>query len=74
MPSSDRSGNDAPRRANELMQQVNALQEEVDVLRRRLSESPRHVRGLEERMSDLQTNLASVTSRSFWVVTAARLD
>ena len=64
MPPTDRSGSDAPRRANELMQQVNALQEEVDVLRGRLSESPRHVRGLEERMSDLQTNLASVTNQN----------
>ena len=64
MPSSDRSGNDAPRRANELMLQVNALQEEVDVLRRRLSESPRQARALEERMSDLQTNLAAVTTQN----------
>jgi proteasome-associated ATPase len=62
VPSTDRSGNDAPRRATELTQQVNALQEEVDVLRRRLSESPRHTRALEERMTDLQSNLAAVTT------------
>jgi proteasome-associated ATPase len=63
-PSADRPGNDAPKRANDLLQQVNALTEEVDVLRRRLTESPRHLRALEERISDLQTNLASVTTQN----------
>ena len=72
MPSTDRSGSDAPRRANELMQQVNALQEEVDVLRRRLSESPRHTRALEERMTDLQTNLAAVTTQNERLVTTLK--
>jgi proteasome-associated ATPase len=72
VPSSDRSGSDAPRRANELMQQVNALQDEVDVLRRRLSESPRHTRALEERMTDLQTNLAAVTTQNERLVTTLK--
>jgi proteasome-associated ATPase len=72
VPSIDRSGNDAPRRAAELMQQVNALQEEVDVLRRRLSESPRHTRALEERMTDLQSNLAAVTTQNERLVTTLK--
>jgi proteasome-associated ATPase len=72
VPSTDRSGNDAPRRATELMQQVNALQEEVDVLRRRLSESPRHTRALEERMTDLQSNLAAVTTQNERLVTTLK--
>ncbi len=72
MPSTDRSGNDAPRRATELTQQVNALQEEVDVLRRRLSESPRHTRALEERMTDLQSNLAAVTTQNERLVTTLK--
>ena len=72
MPSTDRSGSDAPRRATELTQQVNALQEEVDVLRRRLSESPRHTRALEERMTDLQSNLAAVTTQNERLVTTLK--
>ncbi|MDQ1584968.1 MAG: proteasome-associated ATPase, partial [Actinomycetota bacterium] len=63
-PSADRPGNDAPKRANELLQQVGALQEEVEVLRRRMTESPRHLRALEERITDLQTNLAAVTTQN----------
>jgi proteasome-associated ATPase len=43
---------------------VNALQEEVQLLRRRLTESPRQVRALEDRLSDLQTNLATVTTQN----------
>jgi proteasome-associated ATPase len=72
VPSTNRSGNDAPKRAAELMQQVNALQEEVDVLRRRLSESPRHTRALEERMTDLQSNLAAVTTQNERLVTTLK--
>jgi proteasome-associated ATPase len=72
VPSTDRSGNDAPKRAAELTQQVNALQEEVDVLRRRLSESPRHSRALEERMTDLQANLAAVTTQNERLVTTLK--
>ncbi|HEU4910998.1 MAG TPA: proteasome ATPase [Actinomycetes bacterium] len=44
--------------------QVSALQDEVEALRRRLSESPRHLRALEERVADLQTNLAAVTTQN----------
>ena len=44
--------------------QVQALQDEVDALRRRLTDSPRHLRALEERVTDLQTNLAAVTTQN----------
>ncbi len=54
----------ASRRSDELAHQVEALQDEVEVLRRRLTESPRHLRALEERLADLQTNLASVTTQN----------
>jgi proteasome-associated ATPase len=72
VPTTDRSGNDAPKRATELAQQVNALQEEVDVLRRRITESPRHTRALEERMTDLQSNLAAVTTQNERLVTTLK--
>jgi proteasome-associated ATPase len=64
----DRSGEEsragAPRRADILADQVSVLQEEVDLLRRKLTESPRHVRALEDRLTDLQANLASVTTQN----------
>ncbi|MDQ1669921.1 MAG: proteasome-associated ATPase [Actinomycetota bacterium] len=69
MPAMDRhgqTGDDARgrRRPEDLTAEVSALQDEVDVLRRRLTESPRHLRALEERVSDLQTNLAAVTTQN----------
>jgi proteasome-associated ATPase len=44
--------------------EVQALQDEVEALRRRLTDSPRHLRALEERVTDLQTNLAAVTTQN----------
>ncbi len=44
--------------------QVSALQDEVDALRQRISESPRHLRALEERVADMQANLAAVTTQN----------
>jgi proteasome-associated ATPase len=69
VPAMDRhgqTGDDARgrRRPEDLTAEVSALQDEVDVLRRRLTESPRHLRALEERVSDLQTNLAAVTTQN----------
>ncbi|HTE71686.1 MAG TPA: proteasome ATPase [Actinomycetes bacterium] len=43
---------------------MQALQDEVEALRRRLTDSPRHLRALEERVTDLQTNLAAVTTQN----------
>ena len=70
MPAMDRHGpaGDEPRRASkrseDLADEVGALQEEVDALRRKLTESPRHARALEERVTDLQANLAAVTTQN----------
>jgi proteasome-associated ATPase len=52
------------RRAEDLSAEVGALQDEVEVLRRRLTESPRHVRAVEERVTELQANLAAVTTQN----------
>ncbi|MGZ4639308.1 MAG: proteasome ATPase [Actinomycetes bacterium] len=65
----DRHGQtgDEPRgrkRPEDLTAEVGALQDEVDALRRKLTESPRHLRALEERVTDLQTSLAAVTSQN----------
>jgi proteasome-associated ATPase len=73
----DRHGQsgDEPRgraRPEDLTAEVSALQDEVDVLRRRLTESPRHLRALEERVSDLQTNLGAVTTQNERLVSTLR--
>jgi proteasome-associated ATPase len=52
--------------------QVNALRDEVEALRRRLTESPRHHRALEERVADLQANLAAVTTQNERLVTTLK--
>jgi proteasome-associated ATPase len=60
----DDGGRRSSRRGDDLNPQVSALQDEVEALRRRLTESPRHLRALEERVSDLQSNLAAVTTQN----------
>ena len=68
MSGTDRPSDDGKRRSLRRDEgsnpQVQALQDEVEALRRRLTESPRHMRALEERIADLQTNLASVTTQN----------
>jgi proteasome-associated ATPase len=63
----DRPTDDGKRRSsrsNDADAQLSALQDEVEALRRRVTESPRHLRALEERIADLQTNLAAVTTQN----------
>jgi proteasome-associated ATPase len=48
----------------ELRTQVSYLEEEISVLRRRLSDSPRQVRALEERLAEAQATLAGVTGQN----------
>jgi proteasome-associated ATPase len=48
----------------DLQTQVSFLEEEVAVLRRKLAESPRQVRVLEERLHEAQANLAAVTGQN----------
>ena len=74
------SGNDRPnddpkrrlRREESLSPQVEALQAEVDALRRRITESPRQLRALEDRVADLQRNLAAVTTQNDRLVTTLK--
>jgi proteasome-associated ATPase len=44
--------------------QIAFLEQEVASLRRRLSDSPRHVRHLEDRLADTQAQLAAVTAQN----------
>jgi len=72
----DRPGDDGRRRSlrrdDDLSPQVQALKEEVEALRRRLSDSPRHVHALEDRIADLQANLAAVTTQNDRLVTTLK--
>jgi proteasome-associated ATPase len=58
--------------AHELTTQVAFLEEEVAMLRRRLSESPRQVRVLEERLAEIQADLASATAHNEKLVATLR--
>jgi proteasome-associated ATPase len=50
--------------AHDLSTQVAFLQEELALVRRKLTESPRHVRQLEERLAATQTQLARLTENN----------
>jgi proteasome-associated ATPase len=52
------------KQVQELTAQVSYLEEEVAVLRRKLTDSPRQVRGLEERLSEAQQSLANATGQN----------
>jgi proteasome-associated ATPase len=52
------------REAHDLATQVAVLQEELALVRRKLTESPRHVRQLEERIAATQAQLARVTENN----------
>lgn len=60
------------RSVDDLMSQVSFLEQEVAVLRRRLTDSPRHMRQLEERVIELQTQLSGVTSQNERLVSTLR--
>ncbi|GAA4873413.1 proteasome ATPase [Kitasatospora terrestris] len=53
-----------PARGSDEAAQVSYLEQEIAVLRRKLAESPRSSRILEERIVELQTNLAGVTAQN----------
>jgi len=57
---------------DELVSQVSFLEQEVDLLRRKLAESPRQTRVLEERLVELQSHLTSVTAQNDRLVTTLR--
>ncbi len=56
----------------ELEAQVRFLESEVEDLRRRVSESPTHARGLEMRLADTQRSLAAVTHQNEKLATTLR--
>jgi proteasome-associated ATPase len=75
------SGPDAPsearaaraeKQARDLATQVSYLEEEIAVLRRRLSESPRQARALEDRLAELQRDLAGVSGQNERLVATLR--
>ena len=49
---------------HDLSTQISFLEEEISMLRRKLSESPRHVRLLEDRLAEAQTNLSSLVGQN----------
>ena len=59
-------GSEEPRakQVAELTAQVSYLEEEVSVLRRKLTDSPRQVRALEERLAEAQQSLAGATGQN----------
>ena len=58
--------------AHDLQTQVSFLHEEISMLRRKLSDSPRHVRALEERLAEAQANLSGVVNQNDRLVATLR--
>jgi proteasome-associated ATPase len=52
------------RHTDDLANQVSFLEQEVAVLRRKLAESPRQARAMEDRLVELQANLSAVTAQN----------
>jgi proteasome-associated ATPase len=50
--------------AEELAQQVSFLEDEVAALRRKLAESPRHSRAVDERMAEAQASVAALSGQN----------
>ncbi len=55
---------DRDKQAHDLTAQVAFLEEEVTVLRRRLTDSPRHVRALEERLTEAQNTVSGLSGQN----------
>ncbi|MDQ4009133.1 MAG: proteasome ATPase [Actinomycetota bacterium] len=55
-----------------LAAQIRVLEDEVTLLRRRLTESPRHVRLLEERLAETSASVAQLTERNTKLVETLR--
>ncbi len=60
------------REAHDLATQVAFLQEELALVRRKLTESPRHVRQLEERLASTQAQLARLTENNERIVSTLK--
>jgi proteasome-associated ATPase len=62
--STDRPRRDAARENSEQSAQISFLEQEVAALRRRLADSPRQTRVLEDRLADTEAQLATVTAQN----------
>ena len=60
----DERRSERDREVEELTAQVSYLEKELSVVRRKLADSPRHVRLLEERLREAQSNLAAVNGQN----------
>jgi proteasome-associated ATPase len=58
--------------SEDLQNQIAFLEQEVAVLRRRLTDSPRHMRQLEERVIELQTQLSGTSTQNERLVATLR--
>ncbi|MPZ65400.1 MAG: proteasome ATPase [Pseudonocardiaceae bacterium] len=67
LPDGGRDGDDA-----DMTAQIRMLEDEVALLRRRLTESPRHVRLLEERLAEASANVSQLTERNSKLVETLR--
>ncbi|HMG30584.1 MAG TPA: proteasome ATPase [Jiangellaceae bacterium] len=62
--SSDRPRSDAERVPSDVSAQISFLEQEVSALRRRLADSPRQARLLEDRIADTETQLVAMTTQN----------
>jgi proteasome-associated ATPase len=62
--SSDRPRHDAERVPSDVSAQISFLEQEVAALRRRLAESPRQARLLEDRLADTESQLVAMTTQN----------
>ncbi len=69
---SDRAAGGRDRIDPTLAAQIRVLEDEVTLLRRRLTESPRHVRLLEERLVEASASVAQLTERNTKLVETLR--
>jgi proteasome-associated ATPase len=68
----DRPADGRERIDPDLAAEIRALEDEVAMLRRRLTESPRHVRLLEERLAEASASVAQLTERNTKLVETLR--
>jgi proteasome-associated ATPase len=66
------AGGSEARERTDLIAQVAFLEDEVSLLRRRLSDTPRHLRGMEERLAQVQAALAQVNGQNERLVATLR--
>ncbi len=69
---SDRTAEGRGRTDPALAAQIRVLEDEVMLLRRRLTESPRHIRLLEERLAEASASVAQLTERNAKLVETLR--